>query len=67
MTEEELLAWTAGYLAGYDRGYEVRGREVNAEYPPGRVFAFGRWYDQAAERQQADAEVRRLVAEERAA
>jgi len=65
VTEEQLLAWTEGYLAGYDRGYEIRGNEVNAEYPPPRVYAFGAWYDQARERERADAEVRRLVAEER--
>jgi hypothetical protein len=57
-TDEQFLAWTAGYLAGYDRGYEVRGREVNAEYPPDRVLVFGKWYRQALEREKADAEVR---------
>lgn len=65
MTQEQLLAWTAGFLAGWDEGYEIRGREVNAEYPPPKVFAFGRWYDQALEREKVDAEVRRLVAGER--
>lgn len=58
-TEQQLLAWTEGYLAGYERGYETRGDEVNAIYPPPRVLVFGRWYDQATERQKADAEVHR--------
>jgi len=77
-SDEYLLAWTAGYLAGSDRadleyqaawdaGYEQRGREVNAEYPPDKVLVFGRWYEQATERKAADAEVQRLVAEQRAA
>lgn len=45
-------------------GYENRVDEENqraAEEP--RVLHFGRWYDQATERQLADAETRRLVAE----
>jgi hypothetical protein len=65
--DEFLVAWTAGYLAGYERGHETRGREVNAEYPPPKVYAFGRWYDQALEREKADAETRRLLDEHRAA
>lgn len=47
-------------------GYESRVDEENAAYPPPKVFTFGRWYDQARERERADAETRRLVAEERA-
>lgn len=73
MTEEQLLAWTAGFLAGWDEGYEVRGREVNAEYPPPKIYLVSKrpgdtvsWWDQAEQRRKADAEVRRLVAEERA-
>jgi hypothetical protein len=46
-------------------GYENRVDEENAAYPPPKVYAFGRWYDQALEREKADAETRRLVAEER--
>jgi hypothetical protein len=66
VTEEQLLIWAEAYLAGYDRGYEARVDEENATYPPPRVLAFGRWYDQALERQKHDAETRRLLAEERA-
>lgn len=65
MTEEQLLIWADAYLAGYERGYEARVAEENGAYPEPRVFAFGRWYDQALEREKADAETRRLVAEER--
>jgi hypothetical protein len=46
-------------------GYEHRVDEENETWPPPRVYVFGRWYDQAAERQKADAEVRRLAAQER--
>lgn len=60
---ELLTAWTAGYLLGFDRGYEIRGDEVNGAWPPPPVLTFGRWYRQALERERADAEVRRLVAE----
>lgn len=66
-TEAERLIWTEAYLAGYDRGYEARVDEENATYPPPKALTFGRWYDQAAERQKADAETRRLVDESRAA
>lgn len=66
MTEEQLLIWLDGYLAGWEQGDQARAAEVNAEYPPPRVYAFGRWYDQACERERADAETRRLFAEERA-
>lgn len=66
MTEEQLLIWTEAYLAGIDRGYEIRVDEENAAGPPPRVLAFGRWYDQAQEREKADAETRRLLAEARA-
>lgn len=55
MTETvHLMAWTAGYLAGYERGYEIRGDEINATWPPEKVLVFGRWYDQATERQKWD-------------
>ena len=64
MTDEQLLIWTEAYLTGYDRGYEARVAEENADYPPPRVFAFGQWYDQALEREHVDAETRRLVAED---
>lgn len=46
-------------------GYEHRVDEENAAWPPPRVYVFGRWYDQATEREKADAEVRQLVAGER--
>lgn len=48
-------------------GYEARVDEENATYPPPPVRVFGKWYDQATERQKADDETRRLVAAERAA
>jgi hypothetical protein len=56
VTDEQLLIWTEAYLAGYDRGYEIRVDEENAAYPPPKVMVFGRWYDQALEREKADAE-----------
>lgn len=68
MTDEErLIVWSEAYCAGWDRGYEQRVREENdqAQIEP-RVLHFGAWYDQAVEREKADAETRRLVAEERA-
>lgn len=66
MTDEErLLVWTEAYLAGYDRGYQMRVLEENGAYPQPKVYAFGRWYDQALEREKADAEVRRLATLER--
>lgn len=52
---------------GYWAGYRARIAEENASYPPPKVFTCGRWFDQAAERQRADAEVRALVELERAA
>lgn len=67
LTEAERLIWTEAYLAGYDRGYQARVDEENAAYPPPKVLTFGRWYDQAAERQKHDAETRRQVDEHRAA
>lgn len=39
-------------------GYENRVAEENDSYPPEPVFVLGRWYDQAAERQKADAAAR---------
>lgn len=60
-TADENVAYRAGYEAGYWAGVE----QENATYPPPKVLTFGRWYDQALEREKADAEVRRLVAEER--
>lgn len=66
-TEAEQLIWADAYLAGYERGYEARVDEENATYPPPKVLAFGRWYDQATERQKADSETRLLVAESRTA
>lgn len=60
---DTLFAWASGFVAGYDRGYEGAIREVNGDYPEPRVLAFGQWYDQALERQRADAETRRLLAE----
>lgn len=66
MTEDQLLIWAEAYLAGYDRGYQARVEEENATYPEPRVLVLGRWYNQAIEREKADAETRRLVAEERA-
>jgi hypothetical protein len=46
-------------------GYENRVDEENGAYPEPKVVAFGRWYDQALEREKADAETRQLVATER--
>lgn len=40
---------------GYQAGYRTRVAEENATYPPPLSFTFGRWYDQAVERQKADA------------
>lgn len=54
MTEEALIAWAGGFVAGYDQGYYLRVREENADWPPPPVYAFGRWYDQALEREKAD-------------
>lgn len=36
-------------------GYEARVDEENAAYPPPPVFAFGRWFEQAKARAEADA------------
>ena len=54
---------------GYWAGYQARVDEENAAYPPPKVCSFGRWYDQAVEREKADTETRRLSAQrtERAA
>lgn len=65
-TDEFLIAWTEAYLAGYDRGYQVRVAEENGDHSDPHVFAFGRWYNQALEREKADAETARLLAEGRA-
>jgi len=55
MTDEErLLVWTEAYLAGYDRGYQMRVLEENGAYPEPKVFAFGGWFNQALEREKAD-------------
>lgn len=52
MTEEQYLwAWLDGYMAGVERGKEELTREQNADWPPPRVLTFGRWYDQAIERE----------------
>lgn len=53
-TDAELIAWTAGYLAGIDRERESRVHEDNARWPPPKVRVLGRWYDQAARRQEWD-------------
>lgn len=67
MTDEQLLIWTEAYLAGIDRGYQIRVAEENGAYPEPKVLAFGQWYDQAQEREKHDAETRRLLAEREAA
>jgi hypothetical protein len=36
-------------------GYETAVDEENASWPPPKVFNLGKWYDQAAARQHADA------------
>lgn len=46
-------------------GYEARVDEENGAYPEPRIFAFGKWYDQALEREKADAETARLLAQDR--
>jgi hypothetical protein len=38
-------------------GYESRVDEENEAWPPAPVLTFGRWYDQALERERADAEL----------
>lgn len=58
--------WTTDEIAeliatAFRWGYERRVDEENASYPPPKVISFGRWYDQAAERQRADDEVRALL------
>lgn len=63
MTDAELMRWLDGYLArcesdsaaDYERGYWDRVAEENAAYPPPKVLTFGRWYDQALEREKHDA------------
>lgn len=51
LRDEEDRGWIAGYNA--------RVAQENAAYPPPKVFSFGAWYDQALEREKADAEFRR--------
>ncbi len=64
LTHDDLLAyWAEAYVAGYDRGYESRVDEENATYPPPKVLSFGRWYDQALEREKWYEQVLREVAE----
>jgi hypothetical protein len=48
LRDEEDLGWHAGYNA--------RVAEENAAWPPPKVVAFGAWYDQALERERADAD-----------
>ncbi len=58
----EAMRW--GYEArdeedrGFWAGYNARVAEENAAYPPPKVFTLGRWFDQATERQKADAAAR---------
>ncbi|BAL87264.1 hypothetical protein AMIS_20440 [Actinoplanes missouriensis 431] len=57
-------AFQSGYelgiteAGGFHAGYRARVDEENATWPPPKVFTLGRWYDQAAERAEADAAAR---------
>lgn len=50
------VAWIMA--EAYRWGYEARVDEENAAWPPPQVFTLGKWYEQASERQRADAAAR---------
>lgn len=53
-TDTQLLAWADTFISAWELGYWARVAEENATYPPPKVLHFGRWYDQAAYRQECD-------------
>jgi hypothetical protein len=52
----EQVAWLMSTAMRW--GYELRVDEENAAYPPTPVFQLGRWFDQAEQRQKADADAK---------
>jgi len=56
MFDRAQLAWLMS--VAYRWGYEARVDEENGAWPPGPIKVAGRWYEQAVEREKADATAR---------
>lgn len=67
-TDRERIIWAQAYTAGIDCGIQIRiDEEAARPATDPNVLAFGRWWDQALEREKHDADTRRLLAEQEAA
>jgi hypothetical protein len=52
----DQVAWIAAQFFRW--GYERHRDEENENWPPAAAFVLGRWFDQAVEREKADAAAR---------
>lgn len=66
-TPREWAIYAQAAAAFFDHGYQARiDEEVIRPAADSRVLAFGRWYDQALEREKHDTETRALLTGEAA-